>query len=73
MRPIYSDYSRQMNRCNDIQIIRKKELAAMLGVSVKTVHVMIKNNQLPTPLRSPNGQVTGWLTKAIDLWIEKHI
>lgn len=70
MHTIYNDISRQLTRCNDIRIIRLFELALMMGYSTKHVRRMVDDGDLPSPLRSPTGQIRGWKTKSIDEWID---
>ncbi|ELA6921383.1 helix-turn-helix domain-containing protein [Vibrio parahaemolyticus] len=62
----------QLHTRGSVKIIRKRELAKMLGVSESTIYRMIKSKQLPSPLLTPKGYISGWLPKTIDDWVTSH-
>ncbi len=49
----------------DFKLIRKQELAQMLGVSGRTIYRMVKAGSLPEPRRSPKGYLQGWCYKSL--------
>ncbi|WP_430517820.1 helix-turn-helix transcriptional regulator [Aliivibrio sp.] len=57
----------------DTAIISKKQLAHKIGLSESTVYRMIKQKQLPEPLRTPKGHIRGWFAEKIEIWIEQQI
>ncbi|MGR5430185.1 MerR family transcriptional regulator [Vibrio astriarenae] len=48
-----------------LRIVSQKELAAALGVSVRTIHRWVKSKQLPEPRRTPTGRIGGWPLKVL--------
>ncbi|MEZ8606913.1 helix-turn-helix transcriptional regulator [Vibrio sp. 10N.239.311.G01] len=62
------DYSRDMTKDGDTQIISKKALAIKLGRSVSTISRMIDDGRLPKPMRTPSGNVGGWFPETIKSW-----
>ncbi len=69
------DYSRAMTRtypAESLKIIRRKELAKLLGVSESTIDRRIKDGLLPEPLRGPGGYSVGWFTAELDNWIKNR-
>ncbi|EGR0550175.1 transcriptional regulator [Vibrio cholerae] len=71
-KPYYFDYSREMTKGGDIHIISKKALATRLGRSLSTVSRMIEDGRLPEPLRTPRGNISGWLAPTIAQWLESQ-
>ncbi|EKO3506031.1 AlpA family phage regulatory protein [Vibrio fluvialis] len=70
------DFARDMVKQlpqHSLRIIRKTELAKKLGVSVRTIHRMVKQNRLPRPLYSPCGNINGWLVSDIDGWQKERL
>ncbi|WP_367278124.1 helix-turn-helix transcriptional regulator [uncultured Photobacterium sp.] len=61
-----------MTKHGQITIIKKKQLAKMLGVSPSTIYRMNKSQSLPKPLYCPSGYIKGWLSTAIDNWVTEN-
>jgi prophage regulatory protein len=53
------------------RIIKRKEAAAMVGISIKTIPVLIKEDGFPRPVSV--GKSVGWIDTEIQEWIEKKI
>ncbi|MBL1262061.1 helix-turn-helix transcriptional regulator [Candidatus Methylomicrobium oryzae] len=53
------------------RIIKRKDAAAMVGVSIKTIPLLIKENGFPKPVSV--GKSNGWIDTEIQEWIEKKI
>ena len=53
----------------DLQIIRRGELAKLLGVSLQTLWRMEKRGDLPPKTKISNRAV-GWSKQAISEWLE---
>jgi prophage regulatory protein len=53
------------------RIIKRKDAAAMIGVSIKTIPLLIKENGFPKPVSV--GKSSGWIDTEIQEWIEKKI
>ncbi|UTV27882.1 helix-turn-helix transcriptional regulator [Photobacterium atrarenae] len=68
----YFDFSREMTKGGDIQIISKKELTGLLGRSPSTVSRMIEDGRLPEPLRTPKGNISGWLSSTLTQWLKEQ-
>ncbi len=66
------DYSREMTRNEQVRIISKKELAEQLGRSLSTISRMIDDGRLPKPLRTPKGNIGGWLAPTIEQWLQQN-
>lgn len=50
------------------EIIRPKELAEMLGVSISTIYKMYNDGQLPPKVKI-SSQAVGWLRSDIEEWL----
>ncbi|MDZ7720305.1 MAG: AlpA family phage regulatory protein, partial [Balneolaceae bacterium] len=50
------------------EIIRPKELAEMLSLSISTIYKMYSEGQLPTKVKI-SSQAVGWLRSDIEEWI----
>lgn len=68
----YFDYSREMTKHGAIEIISKTELSQRLGRSLSTISRMIADGRLPQPLRTPHGNVSGWLSTTIEQWVKEN-
>lgn len=55
-----------------LNLIRKHQLAELLGVSLSTIYRMHKNNQLPPPLLTPNRHIQGWTMESIEKWLKTY-
>ncbi|EPR2983070.1 helix-turn-helix transcriptional regulator [Vibrio parahaemolyticus] len=66
------DYSREMTKGGNIHIISKKALAEKLERSLSTISRMIDDGRLPEPLRTPKGNVGGWLAPTIENWLQQR-
>lgn len=53
------------------RIIRKKELALMLGISEATIYRWIKTEGLPKPIKLGANSV-GWWQSEIDQWLNSR-
>lgn len=70
------DHSRHManiHATEALRIIRKKELALYFGVSVSTIYRQVKSGMLPSPLRSPSGNIIGWFAVDIENWLRQRL
>ncbi|MGR5305361.1 helix-turn-helix transcriptional regulator [Vibrio mediterranei] len=66
------DYSRDLARQELPTLIKKRELAKSMGISLSTVDRMIKDRRLPQPLRSQSGYATGWLKSTLIAWFNRQ-
>ncbi|EXJ09196.1 helix-turn-helix transcriptional regulator [Nitrincola nitratireducens] len=56
------------------QIIRRKEVETITGLSRSSIYREIAANRFPKPIKlTPNGTSVGWLVKDIYEWIEQRI
>ncbi len=72
MKKLPYDYSRDMTQNGVPYIISKKELANQLGRSPSTISRMIDDGRLPKPLRTPKGNIGGWLAPTIEQWLQQN-
>ena len=54
-----------------MQVLRPKELARILGVSVPTIYRYDKQGLLP-PRRRIGPKISGWLKSEISTWLESR-
>ncbi len=66
----YYDYSRSMTQDAPTAIVTKKQLALEIGKSESTIGRMVKDGRIPTPLRTPKGNIGGWFRSTITRWQE---
>ncbi|WP_341325929.1 AlpA family phage regulatory protein [Methylotuvimicrobium sp. KM2] len=52
-------------------IIKRSVLAAKLGVSEVRIKTLIKEDNLPRPIKI--GKISGWVESEIDNWIDSKI
>ncbi|PFG45526.1 excisionase family DNA binding protein [Vibrio sp. ES.051] len=48
---------------DSLALVRKKELAQRLNVSVRTIHRMVERGEIKKPLISKKGYIRGWPEK----------
>lgn len=51
--------------------LRVRDVAAILGISIPTVHRLRKSRELPDPRIITNGRI-GWLRSEIEQWIKER-
>nr|WP_087023495.1 hypothetical protein [Thaumasiovibrio subtropicus] len=61
-----------MTKGGENHIISKKALATLLGRSLSTISRMIEDGRLPQPMRTPKGNVGGWLMPTIVNWLNQQ-
>lgn len=64
----YHDYSREVVKFSEFEIISKKDLSVMTGRSLSTIERMVKDGRLPKPLRTETGRIAGWFYSVIEQW-----
>ena len=55
-----------------VQIIRMGELSKRLGLAKSTLYKMIAEGKFPKGFSINGGKATGWLSTAIDQWLEER-
>jgi predicted DNA-binding transcriptional regulator AlpA len=54
----------------NIELIRAKQLAKLLGISITTIWRMRRNEQIPQPMRL-GSRMIAWDRAVIEQWIEQ--
>ncbi|EGQ8447178.1 helix-turn-helix domain-containing protein [Vibrio alginolyticus] len=62
-----NDFCSMISKQN-FKILRKNEVAKLLGVSCSTLYRMVRSGRFPEPHRSPKGYIQGWTVEALEQW-----
>lgn len=63
------DFSRSI-ASNIPRVVKRKDVARLLGVSERTVYRMVQEGSLPQPLRSPKGYQRGWIKERLEEFLQ---
>ena len=61
----------QHARDESLQVLSRRQVAAVLGVSAATLGRMVRRGELPAPIRLSRGRV-GWRRATVEQWLAER-